>query len=176
MLPLKTLPWNPLGEFWFSALAIHFSCFVLCNKCCTFLHRNLVPVEQLDCGSGKQTQAWFGSISCLQVAYVFLKLLIFSLLISLLLQGISVRTQKDRAHIIFFSPIPPKNPRIQWSYQQIQVRSHFTQVNQSSCSKYPHSSMGQYPDFLPQRRPLKINIKGNVLLCLGCCCYCVLPG
>lgn len=62
ILPLKMLPWNPLGnlEFW------NINCpslFGDCNKCCIFLYRNTVSVDWFSCV--QESRPRFGSITLL---------------------------------------------------------------------------------------------------------------
>ena len=43
------------------ALAAHSPCLVTCNKYCTFLHHNPVPVDWFYCASGEKTWVWISN-------------------------------------------------------------------------------------------------------------------
>ena len=71
MLPLKTLPWRPSKSLGLLNMSCLFSLLDTCSKHCSFLHCNLVSVNQLHNEAGKQNEVQFGNTFIFDVIPVF---------------------------------------------------------------------------------------------------------
>lgn len=61
ILPLKILPWKPLGSWDLLSTSCLFSSLAACNKHCIFLHYNTVSTNWLCCVAGEWTQIQLGN-------------------------------------------------------------------------------------------------------------------